>query len=101
MSIIETHYHQITGTGGGGRVHYYTIHLHVILRGEGGGPLDGDHCDNIGFEERAASKGRLRRDYIKVKMFIISSIASYGSYNNFSPPISMTLSTSLRIIVLH
>ena len=38
------------------------IHLHIILRGEGGGPLDGDHCD-IGSEDRAASEGGLRRDY--------------------------------------
>ena len=41
--VVPTGTHLITRTGGGVRGHCHTILLHSMLRGEGGGPLEGDH----------------------------------------------------------
>ena len=41
--VVLTGTHLLTRTGGGVRGDYHTIPLHSMLRGEGGGPLEGDH----------------------------------------------------------
>ncbi len=40
--VVLTGTHMLTRTGGGVRSDYHTILLHSILRGERGGPLEGD-----------------------------------------------------------
>ncbi len=41
--VVLTGTHLLTRTGGGVREDYHTVPLHSMLRGEGGGPLEGDH----------------------------------------------------------
>ncbi len=41
--VVLTETHLLTRTGGGVRGDYHMIPLHSMLRGEGGGPLEGDH----------------------------------------------------------
>ncbi len=41
--VVLTRTHLLTRTGGWVRSDYHTIPLHCMLRGEGGGPLEGDH----------------------------------------------------------
>ena len=52
--------HLITITGGGVRGHCHTILLHSMLRGEGGGPLEGD---SWGKEHGTGSGGGGERSY--------------------------------------
>ncbi len=41
--VVFTGTHLLTRTGGGVRGDYHTVLIHSMLRGEGGGPLEGDH----------------------------------------------------------
>ncbi len=41
--VVLTGTHMLTRTGGGVRSDYHMIPLHSMLRGEGGGPLEGYH----------------------------------------------------------
>ncbi len=64
-SVVLTGTHLLTRTGGGVRSDYHTIPLHSMLRGEGGGPLEGDYWTTIRQEDGAGSDRSRRRNYKK------------------------------------
>ncbi len=53
--VVLTGTHLLTRTGGGVREDYHTIPLHSMLRGEGGGPLEGNQWTSM--EEKKGTGG--------------------------------------------
>ncbi len=56
--VVLTWTHLFTRTGGGVRGDCHTILLHSMLRGEGGGPLEGDHWTSRMEERTCSGRGR-------------------------------------------
>ncbi len=65
IGVVLTGTHLLTRTGGEVRDDYHTIPLHSMLRGEGGGPLEGDQRTTIRKKDGTSwgGEGR-RRNYI-------------------------------------
>ncbi len=55
--VVLTGTHLLTRTGGGVRGDYHTIPLHSMLRGEGGGPLEGNHWTSRGEQKGTGGEG--------------------------------------------
>ena len=55
--VVLTGIHLLTRTGGGVRGDYHTIPLHSMFRGEGGGPLEGDHWTSREEQKRTGGGG--------------------------------------------
>ncbi len=55
--VVLTETHLLTRTGGGVRGDYHTIPLHSMFRGEGGGPLEGDHWTSREEQKRTGGGG--------------------------------------------
>ena len=61
--VVLTRTHLLTRTGGGVRGDYHTIPLHSMSRGEGGGPLEGDHWTSREEQKGAGGGGGGERGY--------------------------------------
>ncbi len=65
--VVLTGTHLLTRTGGGVRGDYHTIPLHSMLRGEGGGPLEGDHWTSRREQKGTGGGGGGGRGYKHLK----------------------------------